>query len=560
MDQKKLKIRYPLKPIKHYWTLVLFLSIAFMPTANAQIPGTQNFWFVTEGPAALPILPIVDPFAIFGATAGDNSSYSVSDAGDVNGDGYDDFIVGAYNADPGGRTSAGMSYVVFGKETPVDVDLADVESETGSLGFPIIGADAGDKSGYRVSKAGDVNNDGLDDVLVGAYYAGPGGKGRAGTAYVVFGKTTTTPVALSDIENQTGTLGFAINGADIGDELTYGLSHLGDINGDDYDDIVVGARYASPGGSAEGSSYVVFGKPTNTPIEVVDIETETGSLGFVINGVDSADNSGFVVSGGRDVNSDGLNDILIGAALADPGGKSRAGTAYLVFGKTSTTPIALADIEAETPGLGFAMYGAVAGDRAGFSLDFAGDVNGDGIEDILVGSGYADREGLDLVGLSSVVFGKTTATAIQLSDIEADMGNYGFAIYGIEERDYSGYIVSAAGDANGDGLDDVLIGAWGAQSNVGAAYVVFGRTATTPINLADVQSDTGDHGYAINYTPEVGGGSFGFSASSAGDVNADGLDDVIVGSHYLDPLGRINAGASYVVFGKNADTAPVTVN
>lgn len=538
--------------------LITIVTFCLFLKGFAQIPGTQNFWFVAEEAAAT--LPIVNPFAIFGATAGDNSSFSVSDAGDVNGDGYDDFIVGAYNADPGGRTSAGMSYVVFGKETPADVDLADVESETGSLGFPIIGADAGDKSGYRVSKAGDVNNDGLDDVLVGAYYAEPGGKARAGTAYVVFGKTTTTPIELSDIENQTGTLGFAINGADIGDELTYGLSHLGDINGDGYDDIVVGARYASPGGSAEGSSYVVFGKPTNTPIEVVDIETETGSLGFVINGVDSADNSGFVVSGGRDVNNDGLNDILIGAARAAPGGKLRAGTAYLVFGKTSTTPIALADIEAETPGLGFAMHGAVAGDRAGFSLDFAGDVNGDGIEDILVGSGYADRGGLDLVGLSSVVFGKTTATAIQLSDIEADTGNHGFAMHGSEERDYSGYIVSAAGDANGDGLDDVLIGAWGAQSNVGAAYVVFGRTATTPINLADVQSDTGDHGYAINYTPEVGGGSFGFSASSAGDVNADGLDDVIVGSHYLDPLGRINTGASYVVFGKNADTAPVVVN
>ncbi|OJA03021.1 integrin alpha, partial [Bathymodiolus thermophilus thioautotrophic gill symbiont] len=118
------------------------------------------------------------------------SGYSVSSAGDVNGDGLDDLIVGAYQADPDNKSDAGKSYVVFGKVDKNAVNL----SALGTGGFVINGESAGDNSGISVSSAGDVNGDGLDDLIVGAYQADPDNKSNAGKSYVVFGKTNGSAV------------------------------------------------------------------------------------------------------------------------------------------------------------------------------------------------------------------------------------------------------------------------------------------------------------------------------------------------------------------------------
>ena len=136
-------------------------------------------------------------FVINGIDRLDRAGYRVSNAGDVNGDGLDDLIIGAYNADPNGNSIAGESYVVFGKTDGTAVELSDVTAGTG--GFVINGIDASDFSGYSVSNAGDVNGDGLDDVIVGAYGADPNGKIYAGESYVVFGKTDTDAVELSEV-------------------------------------------------------------------------------------------------------------------------------------------------------------------------------------------------------------------------------------------------------------------------------------------------------------------------------------------------------------------------
>jgi hypothetical protein len=156
--------------------------------------------FGTAGSVAIELSDVeagTGGFVINGVLADDEAGRSVSTAGDVNGDGLADLIVGAHFDDPN-ASKAGASFVVFGKATTTVVELSDVEAGTG--GFVINGVGTDDQSGRSVSDAGDVNGDGLADLIVGAYHDDPGGRAGAGASFVVFGKATTTKVELSDVD------------------------------------------------------------------------------------------------------------------------------------------------------------------------------------------------------------------------------------------------------------------------------------------------------------------------------------------------------------------------
>ena len=207
------------------------------------------------------------------------------------------------------------------------VNLADVEAGAG--GFVIKGIDTDDQSGWSVSGAGDVNGDGLADVVVGALGADAGGDFNAGESYVVFGKADGAAVNLSAVAAGNG--GFLISGIDPNDWCGFSVSGAGDVNGDGLDDIVVAAFRADPGGiNSAGESYVVFGKADGTPVDLADVVGGNG--GFVINGILGFDRTGYSVSGAGDVNGDGLGDLIVGAPFAD-GGDSYNGESYVVFGK-----------------------------------------------------------------------------------------------------------------------------------------------------------------------------------------------------------------------------------
>jgi hypothetical protein len=484
---------------------------------------------------------LVQGFAINGENAGDVSG-KVSNAGDVNGDGLDDLIVGARRADlNNNQLDSGKSYVIFGKIDSTTINLSAIASGTG--GFVIIGEDALDKSGDSVSNAGDVNGDGLDDLIVGAYTATPDSKSQAGKSYVIFGKKDSTAIELSAIASGTG--GFVINGENADDWSGYPVSTAGDVNGDGLDDLIVGSTEAE---SRTGKSYVIFGKTDGTVINLSAI----GTGGFVINGENTGDQSSISVSNAGDVNGDGLDDLIVGAFHADVSGKSDAGKSYVIFGKKDSTAIDLSAIASGTGG--FVINGENVNDISGFSTSSAGDINGDGLDDLIVGAYQADPNGKSNAGKSYVVFGKTDSTAINLSAIASGTG--GFVINGENVDDISGNSVSTAGDVNGDGLNDLIVGARGIPSTTGEFkagkfYVIFGKKDNTTIDLSAIASGTG--GFVIN--GENAPGFYKISVSTAGDVNGDGLDDLIVGALGSVNLTTKNPGKSYVIFGKTDTNA-----
>ena len=340
-------------------------------------------------------------FVINGIDASDYSGRSVSGAGDVNGDGFADLVVGAYQGDPGGANEAGESYVVFGKIGGAVVELSDVTAGTG--GFVINGADMNDFSGRSVSGAGDVNGDGMADVIIGAPTDTIFSNG-AGKSYLVFGKADGMAVELTDLDGPAGTGGFVVTGIDGSDYSGISVSDAGDVNGDGLADLIIGAYRAN---GVAGESYVVFGRTDTNAIDLADVAAGTG--GFVLNGIDGMDYSGQTVSGAGDVNGDGRDDVIIGAPAGDPNGPN-SGEGYVVFGKDDGTAVHLADIVLGTGG--FVLIGVAGNDQAGFSVSGAGDVNGDGLADVIIGARLAAPGGMPSAGTSYLVFGKANTLAV----------------------------------------------------------------------------------------------------------------------------------------------------
>ncbi len=421
---------------------------------------------------------------------------------DLNGDLIPDVIIGA-PGDDDKFTDAGRIFIEFGHTSGT------LASATSTTGIIIDGVNAGDLSGAAIGSITDLNADGKSEILIGAPGMDNGASTDAGAGFVIWGLASGS-VDLGDPATGGGK-GYVIKGEAAGDQAGQTMTSIADLNGDGKAEVLIGASGNDASGADSGAAYVVWGKSSSAIVNLTNVTA--GSGGYRIMGQRAGDAAGKALATLADQNGDGKAEILVGAAGNEAGGVN-AGAAYVVFGKSTTAPV---DLNAVAAGAGGYRITGSAGENAGSAITGLGDINGDGLSDILVGASGS--------GKAYVVFGKNNTSEVLLSDVAA--GNGGFVINPEYASDLARLSVATGGDFNRDGIADIVIGT---PTNIeggldaGAVYVVWGGN-THKIDLALVSQGIG--GAKI-----VGsaGSLTGSSVSVLQDMNGDSTPDLLIAS------------------------------
>jgi hypothetical protein len=557
-------------------------------------------------------------FRIDGASPGGQSGSSLAATGDFNGDGLVDLAIGAPNTavTRAGLTGfrAGEVFVLFGGRSGIEhgFDLNRLRAASGGdgrLGYVLQGEfyqgeAVPDEAGTAVANAGDMNGDGIDDLLVGAIGRGTGfGENLAnrpqGAAYLIFGRLDNDPLPpefdlgrlqATGTNNENSGFGVILHGSQVNGQVGFVVAGIGDFNGDGRQDVFVGNQIPFLGNQAfggglnnvRGESYVIYGRATGSPwpaeVELAELGNGGGAEGFAIKDETSATSLGAAAAGIGDFTGDGRDDLLIGAYSLfrtsfdpfDPGG--RQGAAVIIPGLDNTANsgfgglLDLADVENQPtvhrllgPLVDFVQVGkAVAG---------IGDINGDGRPDIAIAGLYRPA---DIPGQQEpvrppeadfvyVLFGRAannplpqTFELANLLPANGGNGRTGFVIAGLPEENI-GSAIAGIGDVNGDGRTDLLLGASGKSGNArGGAYVLYGRAANDPFPALFSLSELGNGQRGFALEGEQDGDTAGVAVAAAGDLNGDGSTDFLVGAQLANSNSN-NTGSTYAVFGAGND-------
>ncbi len=440
-------------------------------------------------------------FRGYGTDANYAVGHSIANNGDFDGDGLDDVVVGQAYHDEGTKADVGRFFLWYGAVGTADtIDTADLVVTGGTTV-------ANDQFGWMSRFAGDVDGDGLDDLLSSAWRAETDDRGRA---YLFLGGTAPASVTdafasftAPDINNYAGN---AIDG--------------GDIDGDGLADVLVSAygRSASAGAVAVWNATTIAGGD----------ESLTTDASLLITGT-AGSYLGYAAAIASDIDGDGLSDLLLGAPAA--GTTTTPGTAYVFYGVDALSgTVAASSADA-------VLTGAASGDRFGLSVASLGDSDGDGVGDFALTADKEDSAGID----AGIVYVYTSAP----SGAAAAATVASSSIRGERTGDFFGRSVAGIGDINGDSYDDMAVGATGydvgSLSGAGAMYVVYG-----PI-VGGTSSATG---YDARFVGANSTDAVGYAVTGGGDVDGDGYADFMSSAPSWDAFGYLNGGGSWLFYGR----------
>ena len=464
------------------------------------------------------------------------SEWSIVPAGDINADGFADFVINQQPVDT--EPQYGSSHVVFGKASGFSA-VQDLEDLDGTNGFLLTGLTGDFYAEFlRTRAAGDINNDGFDDLIAGA--------AAAGTTYVVYGRDGGFP-AVFDLATIDGSNGFRFEDTAAGVAPGWDVAHAGDVNGDGLSDVIIGAGEDKRDASApelSGAAYVVYGDSGGFPASLRPDDLD-GTNGFRLWGSGDSLHVGWSVHSAGDFNGDGLADMLVEARSPDTSDGLLSPQVYVVFGRDSGF-----DGDIDLPGIsvsdGFRIDSVRSLLEGMESYVGAGDLNGDGYDDLLLRSGYDEAAGGNAGG-TYLVFGRPTGFSEPL-DL-TDPASTAFVRFHHEATDSRrGDPIAPVGDVNGDGFDDFVLGAAAADSGygkLGSAYLVYGRDFHGEVTFPGTEGDDTLVGTSADEILIGGLGNDHLDGGPGNDVLiGGGGDDVIVYEPFADVL-SVDGGGGF---------------
>ena len=387
-----------------------------------------------------------------------------------------------------------LPHGIFAQAFPAEIDLTQLD---GSDGFELSWLINGFRFGKFASNAGDLNADGYDDLVIDGL--------SPNQSFIILGSPNVGGDGVLSIDDIGREDIIELTNATRGGRL---VSDAGDVNSDGYDDVVI---------AGEGGAYVAFGGPSFGVGGTLDLGALDGANGFAF----SSSREAVLVGDAGDLNNDGVDDLVFGAPEFSSSGDD-GGVAYVLFGGAGIGAGGQIDESDLDGGAGFVIRDQRSRAFFGISVDGAGDINADGIDDLLIGSSYA-IENDEALGAAYVLFGAETVGSSGLVELENLSPDEGFTLFGLNDESEFGYSVSRAGDINDDGVSDLIVGAPGRDQ----AFVVFGSDQVVSDLQGGLAGLDGTNGFVMT---DAAGGFIRLSVSFAGDLNADGIDDVVVGA------------------------------